>query len=1071
MHNTWSSRASVTAGRPERGEGRGSWRRHLLAVLAMTMGWVPTPQPAAAQPGLGLGDVQILKKSVAVRAWTVQQDLPQSSVTEMLRDRNGYLWGATFGGLFRFDGRLIRRYTLADLPVMSGNAVSALAIEPDDGLLIGTLGGSIVRLRDGKFVDTLPVLPPKGNAVSIDALLADRPDEVLVRRALSVQRFFRGRWTEYPWRSATGFVRDSKGRALFVGPDGVIQINADGSSVRVSPVPVLEEGREVGLYLDEQDRLWIPTADGVWTFESGKGARRVVAAGKLVTVVSQSPDGVVWYAANDTLYRWRLGQPNVLTNPEPLVDASARIASMVSTADGMMAIGTLEGLLLVRDNFISVLESRHAIPSSEAGSIVGAGDGTVWITSSCGKALRSDRTGRVVDSLARPNPLGCTRSLAIDSRGAVWAGGDGALRRRGPDAAETVWAIDTQPPGLALVRPLLAHGDSLFFGVSDGRVGVVGTGRRPVFLPGWGTKGGPAVESLARDAEGSLWIAQNGRLSRFRNGGTVAFDTAAGIPRAAPRALHADSVGGLWIGTYGAGLWYFRPGSRARSVPTLDQTVSAIFAGTSGRVWMPGNRGLSVVTQQSLRAWVLDSALVPEVRLLSFAEGVPEGNLGYPAATRIAEGVLAFASVTGLVVVHTPGVMTTGETPAVRIDEVRSSSGAFVERHGSYVVRPTERAVYAAFSMPTFRFADAAQFRYRLNGREWVTLGEARQLQFSISDPGEHVLELEGKVPGGRWVRAAPVTLDVTPLFAERVWPRVVLVVLVIGLFVGFSRQRVQAMEATARAREITLHARREAAELAEQHHRELAQVGRVAVAGELTASLSHELGQPLAAIVNNAEVARRLMARQHGQAGANPAVEQALLDVVAQGRRASQVVREFRRFLKREHGEREQLGARELIDSTSLLLRQEFQESRVTFHVQVYPATPPLMVERVLLQQVLVNLLQNALEAARRSAGGQVLVRARPVDDGVRITVADTGPGFSPGMRRTAFEPFVTTRANGMGMGLAIARRVVEAHGGHIATGRLPGAGAVVSLWLPANHVPADRTDSLIPLQVTSDG
>lgn len=281
-------------------------------------------------------------------------------------------------------------------------------------------------------------------------------------------------------------------------------------------------------------------------------------------------------------------------------------------------------------------------------------------------------------------------------------------------------------------------------------------------------------------------------------------------------------------------------------------------------------------------------------------------------------------------------------------------------------------------------------------------------------------------------------------------------------------RTRVGAAVATARAREVELQARREAAESAEQHQRELAQVGRVAVAGELTASLSHELGQPLAAIVNNAEVARRLVAR-HGTAGAHAAaIDEALLDVVAQGRRASQVVREFRRFLKREHGERELLDVRELVDSTTLLLRQEFDASGVKWHVHVAPGTPAVLVERVLLQQVLVNLLQNAHEAARLAPNGQVLVRARPVANGVRISVADSGTGFPASMRRSAFEPFVTTRDSGMGMGLAIARRVVEAHGGHIAAGQLPRAGAVVSLWLPAQHRPVIRTDSLVPLQVT---
>jgi C4-dicarboxylate-specific signal transduction histidine kinase len=351
-----------------------------------------------------------------------------------------------------------------------------------------------------------------------------------------------------------------------------------------------------------------------------------------------------------------------------------------------------------------------------------------------------------------------------------------------------------------------------------------------------------------------------------------------------------------------------------------------------------------------------------------------------------------------------------------------------------------------------------------------VSLDNERELRLTLDEPGETVLEVEGRVPGGAWSRATPVLLNVIPLFSERLWPRFALGGVMLLLLASIVRQRERAREAAARAREVEIHARREAVEIAERHQREMAQVGRVAVAGELTASLSHELGQPLAAIVNNAEVARRLLARQAGQGTALQAqVDQALLDVVAQGRRASQVVREFRRFLRREHGERETVRVQELLDSVTLLLRQEFDQHRVSLHVHVESRSPTLLVERVLVQQVLVNLLQNACEAARQVSKGQVLVRARRVDEGVRISVVDNGPGFSSEVRHAAFEPFVTTRQDGMGMGLAIARRVVESHGGHIAIGRLPGAGAVVSLWLPAQHTPVDASDRLVPLQVTT--
>ena len=1025
-----------------------------------------------AQPALGLGDVQVLSSSVSVRAWTVENGLPQSAVTELVRDANGFMWGATFGGLFRFDGRTIRRYTSADLPALTGNSVTALTTESGGGLLVGTPGGLLIRLRNGQLVDTIPLVPLAAKTTTIDDILADRPGDIWVRRSDWVQRRFQGRWSPVlPYKGVTEMVRHPDGSVLYGGPSGIVRVASDGTASILSPEPYLALGQEYGIHLDRHARLWIGSKSGLWVYESGKGARQITGITERVNAVTTDSSGTLWVGANEKLYRLSEADLAAGTVPSPVLDARARFVSAATTRDGLLMLGTLEGLLLVRSNAIRVVTSRRAMPAVESGSIASTGDGTIWVTSSCSDLLRLDRSMLVIDSMARPDPLGgCTRSVRFDRLGRLWAGGDGTIRRRDTDRRERLWRVDTLGEGFGLVRPLLPDGDSVFFGMSDGRVGVVDRTDRVYFLNGWRTRTERPVESLVLGRDGALWVGQAGTISRVTRSATQTFGASHGLPGAVPRALYADSTGALWIGTYGAGLWYFRPGAPARAVPVTDQTISAIIEGPNGQLWMPGNRGLSVIGLGSLRYWVRDSTVPPDVRLLSFAEGVPEGNIGFPAAVHLAPGTLAFASVAGLVVAYAPGVVTSGITPPVLVDAVNSSAGPLELRDGAYRVVPDHRAVYITVTMPSFRFGDVASFRYRL-GRDgaWVTLGSERELRLTLTEPGRTMLTVEGRVPGGVWSPAAPITFEVVPLFSEQLWPRVLVGTVLLALLLAFVRQRERTTQATVRAREVELNARRDAAELAERHHREMAQVGRVAVAGELTASLSHELGQPLAAIVNNAEVARRLLQRTaRADAPANPAVEEALLDVVAQGRRASEVVREFRRFLRREHGEREQVRVQELLNDATLLLRQEYTQSGVQLHVRVASQTPALVVERVLVQQVLVNLLQNACDAARHGSGGQVLVRARGVDEGVRVTVVDNGPGFPVAVRRSAFEPFVTTRHDGMGMGLAIARRIVESHGGHIAVGRLPSAGAVVSLWLPVHHVPADTTDSLVPRQVT---
>lgn len=1066
----------------------------MLALAATAV----LPLAASAQQSVGLGNVKPLAEGFSVRAWTVEHGLPQSAVTELVTDTDGYLWGATFGGLFRFDGRAILAYSGTELPVLATNSVTALYARGAD-LWVGTPTGTIAHLRNGRVVDTLPTPQHDQATTTIDQLLADRDGEVWAREGEDVHHFTAGRWSpRLPYPALSPLVRDRAGRVHFLGASGLVRVEATGAPAVVARLDTGRLQNGLGLHIDRSDRIWMGLQSGLWVLEQGR-LRRVYNDGTVVGTIVSDSAGTVWFAAGQRLLRYAPGaNARSSAPPEPVLDAGASIVALAFLHDGLLAVGTNAGLLLVRRNPARVLGDPQALPNGEANSIVSRGDGTAYVTSGCGGVYHLDRDGHLLDSLPRPHPRWCTRSLLLDDEGYLWIGGGGTIRRvyagpqrrdatRRPDTTFALSSFLGEPPD---VEALHAQGRTVVFGLSDGRVGRIGPADHVDFLPGWTVPTDVPVQSLTSTSDGALWIGQTGMLSRWYNGDLSYYHGIHGIPNAVPRALLADARGGLWIGTYGSGLWYFRSGSRARALPLPDRTVSALVTDSRDRLWMPGNRGISVVPLASLYRWLADSSEIPGVKLLSFAEGVPEGNNGRPAAASLGGGLFAFASVSGLVEVNSADVQSTGVTPPVHIDSLRSGNGGVIDATGPVRLMPDDRALLVGYSAPSYRFADEMTYRYRLDGRDesWISLGAAREVRVVGLRPGQYTLRIEGRVPSGEWRAAEPLTFEVVPLFTELRWPRVfafVSVMVLVGLTV---LQRVRATEATARAREIALQARRDAAETAEQHQREMAQVSRVAVAGELTASLSHELGQPLAAIVNNAEVARRLLARQAatatatattppsvGEAAVGQAVEQALLDVVAQGRRASQVVREFRRFLKREHGERELLGVRELLDSTTLLLRQEFEESRVLLEVQVHPGTPPVHVERVLLQQVLVNLLQNAHEAARRThpghAHGQVLVRARPVARGVRVSVVDNGPGFDAAMRRTAFEPFVTTRAHGMGMGLAIARRVIESHGGHVGIGRLPGAGAVVSIWLPVQHIPVHSTDGLLPLQVTGHG
>jgi signal transduction histidine kinase/ligand-binding sensor domain-containing protein len=839
--------------------------------------------------------------------------------------------------------------------------------------------------------------------------------------------------------------------------------------------------------VDRRGRVWRGGRRGLSLLINGEW-RPVAGIDSSVRVIASNPNDsaeVIWVGAGRSLFRVRTDVEGDLAGVQRVLSATVPLISVAFTGDGVLIVGTLgRGLLTVRSNIARVETIPTRYSNAEAAHIVSDRAGQLWVAPGCGDAHLITLSGAVKDSVMLGPDQGCVAALAFDEQRRLWIGHTDGVRRVDRNGVDVEWGfyastLGTSTAGATTVvaRPLLQAGNRMLVGMSDGRIAEIGADDRWRYLPGWAAITRRPIESMTLDPDGSLWVGQSGRITRSTAARLAVYTVKDGAPVSIPRVLHPDRRGGVWIGTYGSGLLHFRPGRGSSAVPLPDETVSGFVVDSAGRLWMPGNRGLTVLPLRRLAEWVADSSVAPDARLLTDADGVPEGNNGSPAGAVVDGRYLAFASIEGLVIADVSRLPSAARSTVVLIDRMVSARRT-LEVPRIVRLETDERTVDIEYTMPVYRSAEAVQFRYRLVGRDdgWIPLGAARRLQLAALLPGRFTLELQGRAPGGSWRQAEPVGLEVVPYWHERPAVRVLTAAGLCALLFGLYWQRQRTVRARNDAMALSITTRRDAAELSVRHQRELAQVGRLAVAGELTASLSHELGQPLAAIVNNAEVARRLLARRDerqavaaggdmegvdgrdnraaigGGRDGSDAVDEVLHDVVLQGQRASQVVREFRRFLQHGQGEREPILAQDMLESVVRLVRHEFVDARVELTPRVDRSPPTFWAERVLLQQVLVNLLQNALEATRGQPVRRVLMRARPARAGIRISVADNGPGFAPDVRDRAFEPFVTTRPTGMGMGLAIARRLIEAHGGLIAVGKLPSGGAVVSCWLPAS-------------------
>ena len=229
----------------------------------------------------------------------------------------------------------------------------------------------------------------------------------------------------------------------------------------------------------------------------------------------------------------------------------------------------------------------------------------------------------------------------------------------------------------------------------------------------------------------------------------------------------------------------------------------------------------------------------------------------------------------------------------------------------------------------------------------------------------------------------------------------------------------------------------------------ELSRVSRITMMGELAASIAHEVNQPLTAVTNNANACLRLLADHNLKPGV---LRQVLEEIVADGTRASAVIGRIRALMKKAPAERNELDVNDVIQEVLALTGPELDENRVQLERQLTKPLPLALADRVQLQQVLLNLIMNGIEAMTvvTDRPRRLCLQSRTGEPGnILVAVFDSGIGLGSGADRV-FTPFFTTKANGMGLGLSISRSIIEGHGGRLwATVDSP-HGTVFSFMLP---------------------
>jgi two-component system sensor kinase FixL len=252
--------------------------------------------------------------------------------------------------------------------------------------------------------------------------------------------------------------------------------------------------------------------------------------------------------------------------------------------------------------------------------------------------------------------------------------------------------------------------------------------------------------------------------------------------------------------------------------------------------------------------------------------------------------------------------------------------------------------------------------------------------------------------------------------------------------FTGFIRDLTERQKTEARLQEL---------------QSELVHISRLTAMGEMASALAHELNQPLSALTNYLKGSRQLLATRDDKETAM--VRTALEKAAEQSMRAGQIIRRLRDFVGHGETEKRVESVQKLVEEANALALVGAKERGIRVNFQFDPTQDLVLVDKVQIQQVLLNLMRNAMEAMEHTERRELLLSTARTGDMLMVSVADTGSGISPEVAEQLFRPFVTTKSHGMGVGLSISRTIIEAHGGKIWTEANPGGGTIFRFTLSA--------------------
>jgi signal transduction histidine kinase/ligand-binding sensor domain-containing protein len=983
------------------------------------------------------------------RSWQTEDGLPQDSVNAIVQTNDGFLWAGTSAGLARFDGVRFRTFGLQD--GLRSVRITALAEDRQDALWVGTSGGGVSRWNRGRFTSFGAEQGfPQGREVI--ALAADRDGSMWIGTDKGLVHWSDGTFKligeaqNLPEKQVRALLQDSKGTlwvsvilgGLFRGSGGEFK-RMEGAGPVGGNVYSLMEDRDGAIWAGN-DALW-KWSGGEWKqFDSSRGLPK-----SMIQALAQSADGSLWVGVRSSgLYRFHGEQFLPAEIGAPL--SALSVGAVIHDREGSMWVGAVSGgLHRCSPRLLQYWGSEADLGPTAVTSVVEDESGGL-IVGTASRGTQRFKDGRF-SPLTDPGPSedhALIYTTTSTSDGAIWVAGEQCLFRF--RAGQPMEAFLDKPIRGEAIRALCADGDALWLGTYYSALLRYEAGSVRTVAPGGSFPG--TITSLAREAADTLWIGTSAGLHRWESGKVQTWTTRDGLLTDNIRALHRDADGTLWIGTLGGGLTRFKEG-RFASVTTrhglIDDVISQIVPDDFGALWLGCNRGIMRLERQELDAVADGNAAKVHPLIFGRNEGMSKEQCfggTSPTAFKTRDGRIFFPTMSGLAEID-PRRLQNFATPSPQasIEEILVDQRAHAIDE-ALVIPPGNHRLEIAYTAPLLRGGGWLRFRHRLEGfdRDWVIAGNTRLATYDRLPPGDYRFRVAAADGQGNWQQPdASLAFSLQPHFWQTLWFRASAGILLIGVSVAvvWWQQRRKHLRHIA---ELELRRKQQA---------ELAHASRVTLLGELSASIAHELKQPLAAILSNAQAGVRFLGHEPA---AVDEMHDILTDIASANRRATEIINRMCAMMKKGQLQIEPRDLNSDVDQVLVLIRGELAAREVTVETILAPDLPLVRGDHIQLQQVVLNLVINGCDAmhGNRPEDRRVVIEtAREGSDRIRVSVTDRGAGIAPDKIERIFEPFYSTKSNGLGMGLAICHAIIKAHGGRIWASNNPEGGATFHFTL----------------------